>query len=97
MVDYLSVSECINWLTLLGVEKPFNYKSFEIFSAFDINIWIYLLISLILLSIINFKFGKKHQNKYLSAITSLFNHLEALITKSGKFHIFTNVLFKKIF
>ena len=81
-IDYLSVSECINWLTLLGVEKSLNHQKFEIFSIFDINIWLLLLISLIFLSIVNMKFSK--QNAFLAIITSSINHLETLITKSGK-------------
>ena len=82
-IDYLSVSECVNWLTLLGVEKSLNHQKFEIFSIFDIKIWLLLLISLIFLSIINMKFSNK-QNSFLTIIISLINHLETLITKSGK-------------
>ena len=82
-IDYLSVCECVNWLTLLGVEKSLNHQKFEIFSIFDIKIWLLLLISLIFLSIINIKFSNK-QNSFLTIIISLINHLETLITKSGK-------------
>ena len=82
-IDYLSVSECANWLTLLGVEKSLNRQKFEIFSIFDIKIWLLLLTSLIFLSIINMKFSNK-QNSFLAIIISSINHIETLITKSGK-------------
>ena len=82
-IDYLSVSECVNWLTLLGVEKSLNHQKFEILSIFDIKIWLLLLISLIFLSIINMKFSNK-QNSFLAIIISSINHIETLITRSGK-------------
>ena len=82
-IDYLSASECINWLTLLGVEKSLNRQKFEIFSIFDIKIWLLLLTSLIFLSIFNIKFSNK-QNYFLAIIISSINHIETLITKSGK-------------
>ena len=56
------------------------------------DIWLFLLISLMLLSVLNTKF-RKNQNTFLTLIISLINHTEELISKSGKiFHISSRVI-----
>ena len=82
LIDYLSVNYCINWFSILGVEKPLNFKKTKILSIFDLTSWLLLLFSLIVLSILNTKY-KRNQNVILTVIHSWFNHLE-LISKSGK-------------
>ena len=83
LIDYLSVNYCINWFSILGVEKPLNFKKTKILSIFDLTSWLLLLFSLIVLSILNTKY-KRNQNVILTVIHSWFNHLEELISKSGK-------------
>lgn len=83
LVDYASITGVTNHICLLGVEKSLKYLKTKLFSIFDINIWLLLIFSLILLSIFNTKFKKNH-NIVLSIINSFINHLEQLISKSGK-------------
>ena len=88
-IDYTSVTDSSNWVSLLGVEKTSKVK---IFAIFDMDIWLILLISLMLLSVLNTKF-RQNQNTFLTLIISLINHTEELISKSGK--IFHMKLFHK--
>ena len=82
-IDYLSVNYCINWFSILGVEKPLSFQKTKILSIFDLTSWLLLFFSLIVLSILNTKY-KRNQNVVLTVIHSLLNHLEELISKSGK-------------
>ena len=82
LIDYLSVNYCINWFSILGVEKPLNFHKTKILSIFDLTSWLLLFFSLIILSILNTKY-KRNQNVILTIFHSWFNHLE-LISKSGK-------------
>lgn len=83
-IDFLSVSYCMNWFSILGVEKHLNRHKFELFSIFDYRIWVSLLFSWILLSIINIKHKNKDENIFINLLVSWINHLEVLISKSGK-------------
>ena len=83
LIDYLSVNYCINWFSILGVKKPLDFHKTKIFSIFDLKSWLLLFFSLIILSILNTKY-KRNQNVILTVIHSCFNHLEELISKSGK-------------
>ena len=84
-IDFLSVSYCMNWFSILGVEKHINHHRFGLlFSMFDCRIWVLLLLSWILLSIINTKYKNKDQNIFITLIISWINHFEVLISKSGK-------------
>ena len=72
-----------NSISLLGIERSLSDHKFKIFTIFDMNVWIFLLISLMLLSVLNIKF-RKNQNTFLTLIISLINHMEGLLSKSGK-------------
>ena len=82
-IDYSSVTDSSNWISLLGVEKTLSHQKFKIFTIFDMDIWLFLLISLMLLSVLDTKF-RQDQNTFLTLIISLINHTEELISKSGK-------------
>ena len=83
LIDYLPVNYCINWFSILGVKKPLDFQKTKILSIFDPTTWLLLLFSLTVLSILNTKY-KRNQNVILTVIHSWFNHLEELISKSGK-------------
>ena len=68
-IDYTSVTDSSNWVSLLGVEKTLSHQKFKIFTIFDMDIWLFLLISLMLLSVLNTKF-RKNQNTFLTLIIS---------------------------
>ena len=82
-IDYSFISDCTNRVAFLGVEKTFNQYKFKLFSVFDTKVWLLLLISLIFMSILNTKFNN-HRTKFSTVIISFINHLEVLISKSGK-------------
>ena len=83
VLHYSPVTDCPNRISLLGMTKTENHSNFKILSVFDINVWLVLMTSLVMLSIINTKFNK-NSNSFIIILTSLINHLECLFSKSGK-------------
>ena len=71
-------------ITLLAVNKPLNHSQFKIFSIFNTEVWLVILLSLILMSIFNTKFNTKKQYPILTFGISIINHFEQLVCKSGK-------------
>lgn len=59
--NYSLISDCSNMITFLAVEKPLNHVKFKIFSIFNTQVWLLILLSLILTSIFNTKFNMKKQ------------------------------------
>ena len=82
-IDYASVTDSTHHLCLLGVEKPLNQNNYELPSIFDIEIWVLLLISIVLVTIFNTKYNR-NQNSFMLLVKSFTNHLEILLSKSGK-------------
>lgn len=82
-IHYSPVTDCPNWVALLGVVETAKHPKFEIFSIFDSKTWLFLFLSLVLVVIFNIKFSK-NQNLSITIVMSLINHLECLISKSGK-------------
>ena len=95
-IDYSSIIDCPNWISLLGMVKTTKYSNLKILSVFDMNIWLLLIMSLILLSIINTKMNR-NSNLITTIVISLINHLECLISKSGMFFINKVPLYKRYF
>lgn len=72
-----------NIVSLLPAEKLIDSNQYDILSIFEIKTWLFIILSLILVSIFGIiKF--KYKTFALDFIDSIFNHFECLIKNNSK-------------
>ena len=80
-----------NLMTVLSSEKKVDYVSFNIFSIFNVEIWMFIILFLIIVSTLGIK--KFNKNIFLlEFLNSIIDHLECLIRNCCKIILIVNAL-----